>query len=505
MEAAMFKTLVEVESRDRDNDPPLLPAAPAKAVPRTYPGSPHREGASIELQRIDTKNENAGKKSPRGSAAPSRAQSPSRTPTTSGSDLEMSRPSTPIAIESLPSITDPYMNRFRLAAACLINFGNGLNDSAPGALIPYMEKHYNIGYAIVSLIFIGNAFGFIFGAVFLESLRAKLGSARLLAVAQSLITLAYVPILALAPFPVVVVSFFMIGFGMSLNLAINNVFCGSLRNATTALGSLHGAYGLGGTIGPLMATALVTRAHASWSTYYFITLGLAAFNGAFATWSFWHYEKDLPLSQQQTASEADTTSTTQLLAMFSALKMRIVLLGALFVFAYQGAEVSISGWVISFLIAVRNGNPDAVGYVTAGFWAGITLGRFLLSHPAHRVGEKLFVVLAIVGAAVFQLLVWWVPNVVGPAVSVAIVGLLLGPIYPCAAAVFMRGMTRQERVSGMGVISAFGSSGGAVAPFTTGILAQAAGTWVLHPIAIGLFAVMMASWYGIPHARKRSE
>ncbi|KAH0443804.1 MFS efflux [Colletotrichum camelliae] len=505
MEAAMFKTLVEVESRDRDNDPTLLPAAPAKAVPRTYPGSPHREGASIELQRIDTKNANAGKKSPRGSTTPSRAQSPSRTPTTSGSDLEMSRPSTPIAIESLPSITDPYMNRFRLAASCLVNLGNGLNDSAPGALIPYMEKHYDIGYAIVSLIFIGNAFGFIFGAVFLESLRAKLGRARLLAVAQSLITLAYVPILALAPFPVVVVSFFMIGFGMSLNLAINNVFCGSLRNATTALGFLHGAYGLGGTIGPLMATALVTRAHASWSTYYLVTLGLAAFNGVFATWSFWHYEKDLPLSQQQTRSEADTTSATQLFSMFSALKMRIVLLGALFIFAYQGAEVSISGWVISFLIAVRNGDPDAVGYVTAGFWAGITLGRFLLSHPAHRVGEKLFVVLAIVGAAVFQVLVWWVPNVVGPAVSVAIVGLLLGPIYPCAAAVFMRGMTRQERVSGMGVISAFGSSGGAVAPFTTGILAQAAGTWVLHPIAIGLFAVMMASWYGIPHARKRSE
>ena len=34
------------------------------------------------------------------------------------------------------------------------------------------------------------------------------------------------------------------------------------------------------------------------------------------------------------------------------------------------------------------------------------------------------------------------------------------------------------------------SSGGAAAPFTTGILAQAVGTFVLHPIAIGLFSVM---------------
>lgn len=296
---------------------------------------------------------------------------------------------------------------------------------------------------------------------------------------------------------------------MSITLAVNNVFCGSLRNATTALGFMHGAYGAGGTVGPLIATALVTAAKARWSTYYFIPLGLAIFNGVFSTYTFWHYERDLPAGGAQPtpaaeAAAAAANSSSQLLSMFTALKIRIVLLGALFVFAYQGAEVSISGWVISFLIATRNGDPESVGYVTAGFWAGITIGRLCLSHPAHRVGEKLFVFLATVGAAVFQLLVWLVPNVVGPAVSVAIVGLLLGPIYPCAAAVFMRGMTRTERVNGMGVISAFGSSGGAVAPFTTGMVAQAAGPWVLHPIAIGLFALMMASWYGVPHDRKRS-
>jgi len=32
------------------------------------------------------------------------------------------------------------MNRFRVLSVCLLNFGNGLSDSAPGALIPYIEK-----------------------------------------------------------------------------------------------------------------------------------------------------------------------------------------------------------------------------------------------------------------------------------------------------------------------------------------------------------------------------
>lgn len=44
----------------------------------------------------------------------------------------------------MQGVWDPYMNRFRLLSICLMNFGNGLNDSAPGALIPYMEKCANL-------------------------------------------------------------------------------------------------------------------------------------------------------------------------------------------------------------------------------------------------------------------------------------------------------------------------------------------------------------------------
>ena len=89
--------------------------------------------------------------------------------------------------------------------------------------------------------------------------------------------------------------------------------------------------------------------------------------------------------------------------------------------------------------------------------------------------------------------------------AVSFVGLLLGPIFPCAAGMFMRGMTRREALSGMGTISACGSLGGAVAPFLTGLLAQAVGTFVLHPIVIALLAVMLLCWYGIPNPDKRRE
>ena len=50
-----------------------------------------------------------------------------------------------------------------------------------------------------------------------------------------------------------------------------------------------------------------------------------------------------------------------------------------------------------------------------GFWAGITLGRFILTHLAHRVGEVRFVYALGVGATIFQILAWFIPNVMGDA------------------------------------------------------------------------------------------
>ncbi|RYP70382.1 hypothetical protein DL771_005503 [Monosporascus sp. 5C6A] len=518
MEAGVFKALVEVEPASSQ-----LPTAPERVVSRTYPAVPQRDDEDIELQALQH---------PRNNAMPLDTSTPIARH--EEGDPEMSAPSTPAepadAFEALPSFLDPPMNKFRVASCCMINLMGGLTDSAPGALIPYMETHYNIGYAVVSLIFIGNALGFIVAAPLVESIRLRLGRARALGLSQLCVMCGYIPIVCTAPFPVAVCSYFLIGFGSAISLAMNNVFCANLRGGTTILGAMHGSYGVGGTVAPLIATSLVSRVGAHfWSRYYLLTLGVSLFNAAFSVWSFWDYEKEAADHHRESSSasalapsEGDDGATTtggqpgepapagtrqQLSAMFAAFRSRVVLLGALFIFAYQGAEVSISGWVISFLIATRDGDPSRVGYVTSGFWAGITLGRFALSPLGARLrgGERLFVYLATAGAAVFQLLVWLVPSVAGGAVSLAVVGLLLGPVYPCAAAVFARNLTRAQQVSGLGVISAFGSSGGAVAPFTTGLLAQAAGTFVLHPIAIGLFGVMVLTWYGQPSVRKRTE
>ncbi|KAF1948870.1 MFS general substrate transporter [Byssothecium circinans] len=428
-------------------------------------------------------------------------------------EVESSSPPTPTQNEGvaiMQSWNNPPINKWRILCCCMIYFGNGLNDSVVGALIPYMEVYYHIGYAIVSMIFVGNAAGFITAAFFTNSTLDKLGRAKTMIASEVLLITAYIMIVVTPPYPVVVIAFFLLGYGFATNLALNNVFCANLQPSSAILGAAHGSYGVGGIVAPIIGTVMVSSG-ILWSRFFIITLALRFFCIAFVVCTFWSYKEDEPATLlsalERTASRqaAAEDRESKLKNLRQALVNRVTIFGALFIFAYQGAEVSVSGWVISFLINYRGGDPAHVGYVTAGFWGGITLGRFVLTHAAPKVGEKNFVIILTIGSALLQLLAWLIPNVIGNAVAVSVLGLLLGPVYPCAQTIFTRLMPRHVQTTAIGFIAGAGSSGGAVAPFTTGLLAQAAGTWVLHPVCIGLYVVMMACWVGLPRVRKRTE
>ena len=348
----------------------------------------------------------------------------SRTPKTPD-ELESSAPVTPIHRTAVTGIVPgwgyPTMNKWRVLACCLIYFGNGMNDSAPGALIPYMETYYHIDYAIVSMIWVANAAGFISAAFFVDLFRDRLGRAKTLMLAEAVISAGCVLIVCSPPYPAVVVAYFLVGYGTAVNLALNSVFSANLANATVILGVTNGCYGIGGILGPFVATALVSNG-VLWSRFFLVVLTIRIVCFFFAGWSFWNYEKEgvtqfanslQLIASRQAASEYGEPSKLKLLS--RALKNKTTIIGALFIFAYQGGEVAESGWFISYLIDYRNGDPAHVGYVTSGFWAGITLGRFVLVHLAHRIGEKKSVFALGAGVIGLQLVAWLVRDVIGDA------------------------------------------------------------------------------------------
>lgn len=160
-----------------------------------------------------------------------------------------------------------------------------MNDSASGALIPYVEAYYNIGYAVVSLFWISNAVGFLLAAFRSSVIVGRSGQAKTLMVSEACMIAGYVLTASSPPFVAVVVAYFIIGFGCAINSALNNVFCANLANSTVILGYAHGSYGVRGIFGPVVATTLIFNG-VIWSRYFTVMIGICILCFLSVRWSF---------------------------------------------------------------------------------------------------------------------------------------------------------------------------------------------------------------------------
>ncbi|KAK7427783.1 hypothetical protein QQZ08_005721 [Neonectria magnoliae] len=97
---------------------------------------------------------------------------------------------------------------------------------------------------------------------------------------------------------------------------------------------------------------------------------------------------------------------------------------------YVGAEVTISGWLFTFMMSVRNGSFSSSSLVVSGFWIGIAVGRFVLEWITGYAGEKLMVFVYVIVAIGLKLGFWLGGEFVVSAVMITLVGLSIGMTMP---------------------------------------------------------------------------
>jgi fucose permease len=107
----------------------------------------------------------------------------------------------------------------------------GLNDGAPGALLPSLEKYYDLNYAVVSLIFLSNACGFLAASFLSNKLHVAVGRCKSLVIGTVLQILCYVILSTRPPYGAVVAGFCLLGAGMGFILAHANSYMVSLLNS----------------------------------------------------------------------------------------------------------------------------------------------------------------------------------------------------------------------------------------------------------------------------------
>lgn len=185
-----------------------------------------------------------------------------------------------------------------------------------------------------------------------------------------------------------------------------------------------------------------------------------------------------------------------------ALKSKVTWLCSIFFFAYMGVEVGLGGWVVTFMLRVRNASRYASGISGTGFWAGMAAGRASLGFVTERFGERLCVSIYLALSIGLQLLFWLVPEFIVSAIAVAFLGFFLGPLFPGAVMVTAKLLPKHIHVSAIGFAMAMGGTGGTVFPFAIGAIASSAGVRVLQPIILALIAVVTIVWLSFPRIKK---
>lgn len=186
------------------------------------------------------------------------------------------------------------------------------------------------------------------------------------------------------PYPVIIVAMCIAGIGTGSIDAAFNAYVGNLQRSNELMGVLHGMYGVGAVLSPLIATAMVTKG-IPWQRFYILMLGMAVTCLIFPPIAFKQedgpkYRADHPTVEGEGKGGHGRTR--------KALMTKLTWVIAAFLMLYVGAEVSLGGWIVTFMIEQRNGEKFASGMVSSGFWIGLTAGRFLLAWPTGKLGVR---------------------------------------------------------------------------------------------------------------------
>ncbi|KAF6514633.1 hypothetical protein HZS61_005767 [Fusarium oxysporum f. sp. conglutinans] len=416
-----------------------------------------------------------------------------------GSGDEAAPPRATLVVEKW---NEPIGNAFRVGAVYWSLFVSGANDAAYGALIPYLETYYELSYLVVSLIFLSPFVGFIVSAAVNNYLHMNIGQRWIAFMCGGCHALTYLILSQHPPYPVLVLAYVLAGLGNGIGLAAWNSYIGNLARSNELLGFMHASYGLGGTVSPLIATSMITQANLGWYDFYYVLLGMAVLETATLTYSFWPKTAQ---KYRETVHTEGTRNEGTRAALFVKPHARVVWLCAFFLLGYVGTEVALGGWVVQFMLRVRNADPFDAGMTAVGFWLGITIGRLVLGMVIPKIGVKLSLMIFIPITMGLQLIFWLVPQFHVSAVAVSLQGFFLGPMFPCVIVALTMLLPRHLHVSAIGFAAAFGGSGAAVLPFAVGAIAQAKGVQVLQPIILAILAVLFIIWLGLPKIEKRKD
>ncbi|KAG9084111.1 hypothetical protein FS749_005499 [Ceratobasidium sp. UAMH 11750] len=381
-----------------------------------------------------------------------------------------------------------------LLGGCLGVFAVGLNDTATGANLPSMKEHYQLPYAVVSLVFLAGFGGYLVSCMLNSILQNAIGTRLVLLLAGCLYASGSLLISFAPPFPAVVAGLVLMGLGGGFYEAcLTSVV--SHFESSKFMNILYAFFGLGALISPFIIGALA-KAELPWNLYYWFPFSLATL----VTLCHFFLFKDYVVP----SDEEEPTERRSVRARYSQMmRMPITWIGIILIILSFAISDTQSNWLTEYLIEVKGSGLDISRYQLSMFWAGLTAGRIFFSLPFihiwDRVGNNILLV-ALSGALA---VLWKVKSAPSDWLMVALAGFFLGPNTPGILSIVSARVPPSLKGMVLSITIGLGLVGATLGPLLFGLAVGKFGLQTLPPVIISLACLSALVFWAIPSREKR--
>ncbi|MFT7279703.1 MULTISPECIES: sugar MFS transporter [Pseudoalteromonas] len=390
---------------------------------------------------------------------------------------------------------------FALTSLTTLFFMWGFITCLNDILIPHLKAVFNLTYVQAMLV----QFCF-FGAYFLMSLPSgyivkKVGYKKGIVIGLLIAAVGcilFYPAASLHSYPVFLFALFVLASGITLLQVSANPYVsllGSPKTASSRLTLTQAFNALGTTVAPSFGALLILdsaseafltpaqNAESVQLPYLLLAAMLILLAGIFA----WLKLPDIMSEQKAEAEKSEAIEG-------SAWQYRHLVLGAVGIFMYVGAEVAIGSFLVSFLVQenIAGLKENVAAHYITYYFGGAMVGRFIGAAvmqklPAGKVlgfNATMAIILVIIAMSTSGQLAMW---------SILLVGLFNSIMFPTIFSLALNGLGKHT-AQGSGILC-LAIVGGAIVPLLQGALADSVGVQLSYvlPILCYIFIV----FYGL--------
>ena len=350
----------------------------------------------------------------------------------------------------------------------------GLAMAALGPTLPALAEQTKVSLADISYLFTARSFGFLLGSLFsgrfYDRLRGHTVMAvMIIAMSAMLALVPIIPTLSILAATVVVLGTAEGALGVGGNTLL--VWVHESR-VPPFMNGLHFFYGVGGVLSPLVIALALRFVDSAAAVYYVLAVLILPAAAVLLS---------LPSPQNQQASQEHSNA--------GRINYKLVVLIALLLCMYIGAEVSYGGWIYSYVLKMNLGDENMAAYLTSVFWLSLTAGRLVGVPLAARSRPRTILLADLIGCFIsIGIAIVWSTSLAAITVATVAIGLSMASIYPTALTFAERRMEMTGLVTGFLIFG--GSVGGMIVPLLVGRMFESIGPRVM--LFVILFDLIIA-------------